>query len=527
MRHRLTKSQLLPLVQRPVGKGFGDNALAWEPQLSLDRPANDRAYDVSISNVVINGSPKNFNYRVTIIDTNRAPTDIQLSSTSVAENKAAGTIVATFSGIDPDQDNLSYSLVGGTGDSDNASFKIVGANLQTNAVLNYEQRSNLTIRVQVNDGRASGTYEKIFNINVVNVNDAPSDLALSSDVVAENQPKGTKIGAISATDEDSADTFTYALVSGDGSFDNGAFQIAGGELFTNMPLDYETHPIYAVRVEVRDAGGAAFSKAFTIKTTNTNDPPVFTSKPTKRAQPDVAYRYAIRTSDQDVGDSRTISSTTTLPVWLNLTDAGDGTAILSGLPTTSTLGVFAITLQVRDAQGAVSEQRFDIRVAPEIALHTSGSTASTTENGWPFSALIDGNTSTSWSSKGHTDHLASSDWAVVFLPSATEIDRVQITPRSGPDGLSLGFPKDFVLQYAVEGQGMTCNPQNPNFTWAGNWRPLVTRFGYPQPNNSPIDFIFDPLQVQCVRLFGTELSQDDYGNRFMQLAEMTLFQQQK
>src|SRR6185369_15028348 len=105
-----------------------------------------------------------------------------------------------------------YSLVAGAGSTDNSSFQIVGAQLRTAVVLSFATQSSYSIRVRTTD--AGGLFfEKVFTISVNNVNDAPTDLALTPSSVAENQPSGTTVGSFSSTDPDPGDTFTYTLVA--------------------------------------------------------------------------------------------------------------------------------------------------------------------------------------------------------------------------------------------------------------------------------------------------------------------------
>ncbi len=95
-------------------------------------------------------------------------------------------------------------------------------------------------------------------------------IALSNNSVAENQPSGTTVGTLSATDQD-ADTHTYSLVSGTGDTDNGSFQISGSTLQTNAEFDYEAKSSYAIRVQTSDGNGGTFQKQLTV--TNANDGP--------------------------------------------------------------------------------------------------------------------------------------------------------------------------------------------------------------------------------------------------------------
>ncbi len=147
---------------------------------------------------------------------------------------------------------------------------------------------------------------------------------------------------------------------------------------------------------------------------------------------------------------------------------------------------------------------------------------SSSTTGWPANRLVDGRTDTVWSSAMHREHLAGAEWAAIVLELPQPIDSVRIVPRQDPSNpqWSLGFPKDFVVQYALNGTGLTCNTSDPRFAQDSNWRPLVTRSGYSQPSSDVITFPILPVMAGCVRLFGAELSQDDYGNRYMQLAEL-------
>src|SRR4051794_33375322 len=84
---------------------------------------------------------------------------------------------------------------------------------------------------------------------------APTDITLSPSSVAENQPGGTAVGTLAATDSDAGETQTFALVPGAGSADNGSFTIVGATLRTAVSLDHETTPTQSVRVRSTDSGG--------------------------------------------------------------------------------------------------------------------------------------------------------------------------------------------------------------------------------------------------------------------------------
>ncbi|MBO1067209.1 MULTISPECIES: DUF4347 domain-containing protein [Nostocales] len=128
------------------------------------------------------------------------------------------------------------------------------------------------------------------------LNQAPTDLTLSTSTVAENQIIGTVVGNLTTTDPDTANTFTYSLVTGDGATDNSLFSINGNQLTTNSVFDYETKNSYSIRVKTTDQGGLSFEKQLTIGVTDLNDNESFTTT----AQQDII--------DADYGED-TITST--------------------------------------------------------------------------------------------------------------------------------------------------------------------------------------------------------------------------
>ncbi|MBX3328703.1 MAG: DUF4347 domain-containing protein, partial [Nitrospira sp.] len=137
-----------------------------------------------------------------VADANHAPTDITLTGSTVAENAAAGTVVGTVSGTDPDaSDTKTYSLTdtaGGRFAIDPTTGEITVAD---GSLLNYEAAASHNLTVQVTDS-AGQSYTEQFTINLTNVNEGPTDLSLSANSVAENATTGTVVGTVSGTDPD-------------------------------------------------------------------------------------------------------------------------------------------------------------------------------------------------------------------------------------------------------------------------------------------------------------------------------------
>jgi hypothetical protein len=220
---------------------------------------------------ITGGSTANVSAKVTCV--NDAPTNVLISSASVPENKPVGTVVGSFSTTDVDAgDTFTYSLVAGEGSEDNGSFEVVGTELKTKASFDFETKASYKIRVKTTDSGSAG-FEKQLTITIENANDAPTNIALTPASINENEPAGTEVGALSTTDQDIGDTFTYGLVGGAGSEDNGSFEVSVNKLKTKASFNFEAKSSYSVRVKSTDAGGLSTEKQLTITVIDVNDPP--------------------------------------------------------------------------------------------------------------------------------------------------------------------------------------------------------------------------------------------------------------
>jgi len=94
---------------------------------------------------------------------------------------------------------------------------------------------------------------------------APTDFSVSPSSITEHLPANTVVGTFSAQDVDFNSTFTFSLVSGAGSADNGSFGvISGNQLVTTSSFDYATKSSYAIRIRCIDNTGLQLEKTFTI-----------------------------------------------------------------------------------------------------------------------------------------------------------------------------------------------------------------------------------------------------------------------
>lgn len=128
-------------------------------------------------------------------------------------------------------------------------------------------------------GRAGFIDEKIygdlFNLSVLN--NKPTSIELSANILDENTMGEALIGELSATDPDDTDTHTFELVVGNGvtDADNGVFGIDGNELvyIGETGVNYEEQSFLRVFVQATDSRGATYRESLTINIWNVNDAP--------------------------------------------------------------------------------------------------------------------------------------------------------------------------------------------------------------------------------------------------------------
>ncbi len=202
---------------------------------------------------------------------NNTPTDIGITSSIFNENIAAGSIVTNLTTTDIDTGNShTYTLVNGSGSTDNSTFTISGNSLKINTSPDFESKSSYSIRLQTDDGEG-GTYQEAFTLSVNNLNETPSNISLSSSSFNENIESSSTVATLSASDPDSSDTHSYALVIGSGDNDNSSFIIDGSSLKIKASPDYETKSSYNLRILTIDSGGETYAKAFTLSVNDLNE----------------------------------------------------------------------------------------------------------------------------------------------------------------------------------------------------------------------------------------------------------------
>jgi ELWxxDGT repeat protein len=209
------------------------------------------------------------------------------------------------------------------------------------------------------------TGRELFMV-VTRQNQAPTDLALSATAILENQSAGTAVGTFTTTDPDAGNTFTYSLVTGEGSTDNASFTIDAGALKTAASFDFETKASYSIRVRTTDQGGEVFEKQFTISVTNVNETPTnITLSATSLAenQPAGTTVGTFTTTDPDAGDTFTYTLVSGTGSTDNASFSIDGNTLKTAASFDfETKSSYSIRVRSTDNGGEWTEKQFTITV---------------------------------------------------------------------------------------------------------------------------------------------------------------------
>lgn len=211
------------------------------------------------------------------------PVDANPAVNTVAENAPVGTRIGlTASAVDADAtaQAAAYRLVdNAAGDAYTGSeFAIDAATgvVTVAGAIDFEQGARRTLHVEA-ESADGAVAQQTFTVEVTDVNEAPTAIALSSDTLVENLTVGTgiAIGTLSVTDPDGAGSGfrrnTLSLTS-NAQTDNAAFKIENDQLiFIGNSPDFEQKSSYLAEVRAQD-GVLSTVQPFTVHVTDANEP---------------------------------------------------------------------------------------------------------------------------------------------------------------------------------------------------------------------------------------------------------------
>jgi Bacterial Ig-like domain len=363
-----------------AGTGDGDNskfAIAGDKLVIKNSPdyETQSSYTIRLKTTDAGGLTFEKQVTVSVTNVNEAPTSLTLSNNTVAENSGVNGIIGTFTSTDPDLgDTKTYALTTGVGDLDNSQFTIVGDKLQLNPNPNFEAKSSYQLRVKVTDGGGL-SYQQAFNVNISDVNEAPTNLAIDKSIIDENSLANSVVGNLITTDPDLVDTASYTLVAGTGATDNNKFAIVGNKLQINQSPDFEAQSSYSIRIKATDKGGLSFEKVLTIGVNNLNEAPTSLTLSNNTVVENSGVNSVIGTftaTDPDLGDTRTYTLTSGLGDLDNsqFTIVGDKLQLKPN-PDFETKSTYQLRAKVTDLGGLSYEKAFAVNITDVNEAPTS------------------------------------------------------------------------------------------------------------------------------------------------------------
>ncbi|MFH6985602.1 cadherin domain-containing protein [Marinoscillum luteum] len=295
-----------------------------------------------------------------------APTDISLSKSDIDEDAAVGSAIGTLTTTDVDADDtFSYEVLTSIEIGGQTIFPIVanGDQLVTTVPLDFEQVPQYLIEVEVTDGYDL-TFTKSFLLSTNDVNEAPTNLALSVSTVDENTTVGDKVGDFSSDDQDTgAAEATFSLK--DGATDNAAFTITDNALYVAEVFDFETRSSYEVTVLANDGNGGETEGVFTITVNDLNEAPTAITLSVAAIDENEASGTLIgvlSAADADAGDSHTFSLASGVDDNDSFTVSGSDLSAAESFDF-ETKDTYTITVTATDAGGLTYDESLMISIS--------------------------------------------------------------------------------------------------------------------------------------------------------------------
>ena len=291
---------------------------------------------------------------------NQAPTFASISNQSLNEGTS---ITLSIDASDVENDAIVFSTI-------NLPLFVTAANSTPGVLLltispDATQEGVYTnLSVSVTD-QFGATYSQLFNVTVLNTNQAPTISATGVINVNESMTVNT---LVTATDE--IGSVITLSVSGLPSFatftDNGN----GSGIISSSP-GYSDAGVYS-SVVISATDGLLISTANAqITVNNTNRLPVLASIGSQTVTAPANLVVSLSATDQDA--EGIVFSATSLPSFATLTDIGNGTGSISFLPLNSNAGLFTFDVKATDASGGITSETVKLTVigvnfAPQVSI---------------------------------------------------------------------------------------------------------------------------------------------------------------
>ena len=285
---------------------------------------------------------------VNVTDVNESPVFTSSASFNVEENQTA---IGSVSATDPESETLIFAVSG----SDLAIDSSSGV-LTFLTAPDFETQAAYTATVTASDGE--NTTTQVVNINVTDVNEAPTITSSASFSVEENQ---TAIGTVTATDPES-ETLIFAVSNNPYDETDLAIDSSSGVLTFVTAPDFETTDRYYSIVTVSD-GTFETEQLIIVNLINVNEAPEFTSDATFNVNENQTTIGTVEATDPE-GEIITFSITGSE---INI-DSSSGAITFASAPDFETTQSYSATVTASDG---TNETEQDITVNVN-AIYTNG-----------------------------------------------------------------------------------------------------------------------------------------------------------
>ncbi|KAK7104975.1 hypothetical protein V1264_019607 [Littorina saxatilis] len=227
--------------------------------------------------------------KIAVVDVNEPPSEIRVYGGGwVDENSPSDTLVTRLNTVDPEPyQNYTYSILGVAAGLDPTAtdpalldvFTVEGRALKVGKraeLLNHEATPlfSLTLR-STDDGTPPLSVNATVTVEVKDVNEPPTSVALDSHQVAENSAVDTVVGHLAVSDEDKGQQHTCQVTN----LEDVPFTVKNklDLVVSRADIDYEKARTYVVKVSCQDEGGddthLRVTSSLTINVTDVNEAP--------------------------------------------------------------------------------------------------------------------------------------------------------------------------------------------------------------------------------------------------------------
>ena len=226
---------------------------------------------------------------ISVINENEAPVNFMFTANSmyecspsqpnvacVQENTRPPQSIGRFSATDPDGDTIAYTLRDYIGLS--SYFSIDQSSnppqlMLSGNTLDYETSvygSQLVISIQIADLFGHSSVYSVI-VQILNVNDPPTNVTLSNAIISEGSQIGQIIGSLNAMDEDEGDILTFRLDYNP----SGLFNISDNHLVVAQVLNHEVAMnLHNISIVCSDGMAETDPFWFVVEISDLAEPPI-------------------------------------------------------------------------------------------------------------------------------------------------------------------------------------------------------------------------------------------------------------